>query len=212
MTTSPTADAPLKSEPESEPRNRLDAVVGFASAMIHPSSFGRGDLAELRRMKPEAPDAAAFWRLLSSAGLLDLEMRPEVERKWGLILHGIALMTPTSGDDANSGSPRPSAHNPTVPVGLALFQGGDPNRSRAFYSEPRLNRLLTARGPMLHTLLARTFRMLGTNQPFNWRQMARLILDEGYGEESAEQARRRIARAYYQAKRRSKQAAQSAGD
>ena len=96
-------------------------------------------------------------------------------------------------------------HNPTVPVGLALFQGGDSNRARAFYSETRFNRLLTARGPMLHTLLARTFRMLGSGQSFNWRQMARLILHEGYREDSAEYVRHQIARAYYQAERRSAQ-------
>ena len=153
-----------------------------------------------------------FWRLLARQGLLDREMSRELESKWGLILHGIALMTPTVEGNNESVRPRASAHDPTVPVGLALFQGGDGSRTRAFYSESRLNRLLTARGPMLQTLLARTFRMLGTDQAFNWRQMAQLILHEGFREDSAERVRHQIARAYYQAERRSTQADQAADE
>ena len=212
MTTAPTIEGPTEQGQGREPRSWFDIAVGFAGEMVHPS-FSRGDLAELRRMKPEEPDAAIFWRLLARQGLLEgREMSRELENKWGLILHGIALMTSTVEGDGDSDRPRASAHDPTVPVGLALFQGGDGNRTRAFYSESRLNRLLTARGPMLHTLLARTFRMLGTDQAFNWRQMARLILHENYSEESAEQVRHQIARAYYQAERRSTQAAQAADE
>ena len=207
MATMPTTEASAQAGRIGDSLNYLDITVELAGKMARPT-FRRGDLAELRRMKPDEPDPAVFWRLLAESGLLETgDMSPAVESKWGLILHGIALTTPTSRSDANTDSdaPRPSAHNPTVPVGLALFQGGDSNRTRAFYSETRLNRLLTARGPMLHTLLARTFRMLGSDQPFNWRQMARLILHEGYREDSAEYVRHQIARAYYQAERRSSQ-------
>ena len=207
MTTMPTTEVATQERQIGDSLNWFDITVELAGKMARPN-FRRGDLAELRRMKPDKPDPAIFWRLLAESGLLESEnMSADVERKWGLILHGIALMTPTSGSDANtdSNAPRPSAHNPTVPVGLALFQGGDSNRDRAFYSETRLNRLLIARGPMLHSLLARTFRMLGADQSFNWRQMARLILHEGYREDSAEYIRHQIARAYYQAERRSSQ-------
>ena len=38
---------------------------------------------------------------------------------------------------------------------------------------------------------------------FNWREMANFILADEYDEEAAEGARRRIARDYYQAERRS---------
>lgn len=212
MTTAPTIEELTEQGQGDEPRSWFDIAVGFSGEMVHPV-FRRGDLAELRRMKPEEPDAAIFWRLLARQGLLEGQgMSRELESKWGLILHGIALMTPTVEADSDSARPRSSAHDPTVPVGLALFQGGDGNRTRAFYSESRLNRLLTARGPMLHTLLARTFRMLGTDQAFNWRQMAQLILHEGYREDSAERVRHQIARAYYQAERRSTQAAQAADE
>ena len=146
-------------------------------------------------MDPDAPDAAVVWRLLARYELLGSQ---QVENKWALILHGIALMTPTAAGD---GAGR-SAHDGDVPVGRAIFSGGDSQRSRAYYSESRLNRLLTARDPILRTLLARLFRMLAaTGQPFNWREMASFILNEGYNEDAAEQARRRIAREYYRTER-----------
>ena len=119
--------------------------------------FPRGDLAALRRMDPDAPDAAVFWRLLA---LHDLSGNPVVESKWALILHGMALMTNTSEHR--------SAHSGTMRVGRALFLGGEESRDSPFFSEQRLNRLLTARGPMMRTLLARMFRMMGTSQPFDW--------------------------------------------
>ena len=89
-------------------------------------------------------------------------------------------------------------------VGRALYLGGAEVRAPGFYSETRLNRLLTARGPMFRSLLARTFRMLATaDVSFDWQEMANFIRDEGDFEESAEIARRRIAREYYLEERRS---------
>ena len=190
-----------------------DIVVRMAGELARPD-FKRGDLAALRRMKPDSSDSPVFLRLMAQHGLLEGNgVGSEWERKWALILHGLALMTPTGAGDNNSDDgPRPSAHGPRVPVGQALFLGGDTGRTRAFYAESRLNRLLSARGPMFHALLARAFRMLGTDQPFNWRQMARLIFQEGHNEEAADQVRYLIARAYYQAERRSVQSAESSGE
>ena len=161
--------------------------------------FARGDLAALRRMDPDDPDAAAFWRLMAKHDLLG---SPALEGKWAMILHGIALMTRTAGDEPASRS----AHDRETPVGRALFVGGNAERAAAFYSESRLNRLLTARGPIMHRLLARTFRMLGSAaQPFDWREMARLILDDGRSQSRVEDARRSIARAYFSAEHRAQQ-------
>ena len=160
---------------------------------IASEGFGRGDLAALRRMEPESPDAAAFWRLTTR---FDVLRGTESERRWGLILHGIALMTRIAGDDAMGRS----AHVRGLPVGRALFDGGDSNRTTAFYSESRFNRLLTARGPMLRTLLARMFRMMAAaDARFDWYQMSQLIMSEG---ERAERIRRSIARDYYWAENR----------
>ncbi len=183
-----TRDAP------SSPRSGGEVAVSLAHQMAR-DEFRRGDLAELRRMDPDGPDPAVFWRLMAAHDLLG---NPVVESKWALILHGIALMTPSNP----SGNSR-IAHDGQMPVGRALFLGGGAQRSAPFYSENRLNRLLTARGPMLRTLMARMFRMhASANVSFNWREMALFVLNEGYDDAAAEQGRRRIARDYYQAERR----------
>ena len=183
---------------ESRPPSWGEIAVLFARTLAAPD-FPRGDLAELRRMDPDKPDAAVVWRLLARYDLLG---SPQVENKWSLILHGIALMTPTATGDGTGRS----AHDGGIPVGRAIFTGGDNQRSSAYYSESRLNRLLTARGPIFRTLLARLFRMVASvGQPFNWREMASFILNEDYNEEAAEQARRRIARDYYRTERQSRQ-------
>ena len=169
------------------------------AGLMASENFHRGDLAQLRRMDPDNPDAAVFWRLMARQ---DLFRGYEIEAKWALIMHGIALMTRTNPNDGN---PR-TAHDGYTPVGRALFQGGDSQRDTGLYSETRFNRLMTARGPMLRTLLARLFRMLASaDVSFNWREMASFILNDGYDEDVAEQARRRIAREYFQAERRHSQ-------
>lgn len=179
--------------------------IAFGFAMqIAGENFQRGDLAQLRRLEPDAPDAAAYWRLMSDRGLLG---NAAWEVKWALILHGIALMTRTAGSEPAGRS----AHDRHTPVGRALFLGGGASRRESgYYSESRLNRLLTARGPILRTLLARMFRMMAAaNQPFDWGEMAQFILYEDYDDERAELARRQIARGYYQAERRNAQAVES---
>lgn len=186
MTTEPTSatlDLPA-------PRPYGQIAIGFANSLAAPD-LPRGDLAALRRMDPDAPDAATFWRLMAAQDLLG---SPSLERKWALVLHGIALMTSTAVQDVASRS----AHDAAAPVGRVLFHGDDPSKDTGFYSETRLNRLLTARGPMLRTLLARLFRMLGSaGLRFNWYQMTQLILNDGFDEDRAESARRSIARDYY---------------
>ena len=169
-------------------RDVVEAIVCKMAADISSSNFRTGDLAELRRMGHTLPDTAAYWRLMAQRNLLS-DCDRDSESRWGLILQGIALMTPT-------------AHDRNTSVGKALFQGGDKARTSAFYSDLRLNRLLKARGSTLCTLLTHLFRMMGTaGQPFDWREMAWFILNEGHNEEQAEQSRIRIARSYYQTAR-----------
>ncbi len=195
MSTTQDVAAPDAPTQHGESRPWGDIAVDFAGQMAR-AEFRRGDLAELRRMNLDGPYAAAFWKLLAQHDLLGSST---LEGKWALILHGIALMTPTAAGDGNARSP----HDGYRHVGRTLYLGGESQRTSALYSETRLNRLLTARGPMLRTLLARMFRMLAAaNASFNWREMAQFILNEGYDQEAAEQGRRRIARAYYDAARR----------
>ena len=51
--------------------------------------------------------------------------------------------------------------------------------------------------------------LAAAGQPFNWGEMARFVIYEDSEGERSEPARRDIARAYYQAERRSAQPAES---
>ena len=191
MTTREVVESPSTESRGENTQRWPERAVSMTGTIAQYAEYRRGDLAELRRMDPDEPDAAVFWRLMAQYGLLDVG--EAVERKWALIIHGIAnLTTPSSSGEANRGT----AHNGQMPVGRALFLGGESQRTTGFYSEARLNRLLTADGPMLRTLLARLFRMLAASDvPFNWREMAQFILNEsydndGHDEDAAEQSRR----------------------
>ena len=167
------------------------------------ANLDRGDLAALRRMDPDTLNTSVLWRLLAQKDLLS---NPKIEAKWSLVVHGIALMTRTGGE----GPENRSAHSGSVSVGHALFYGGDQSRTTAFYGNLRFNRLMTARGLMLRTLMKRMFRMLAsTGQVFNWREMARWILSEGYDESTSERVRRNIARQYYLAEHNAKRQLQT---
>ena len=184
--TSSTPEEPTSSRTWGDIAFRL---VGQVAAM---PNYDRGGFAGLRRMDPDEPDTAAFWRLMAREELLG---NPEIERKWSLILHGIALMTNTAGGEDIASR---SAHDGRMPVGRALYENG--------YSETRFNRLLTAREDMLRVLLARMFRMLAANNvSFNWSEMAEFILLDGFDDDQAEDRRHRFARDYYRAERRSSQ-------
>ena len=114
-----TPDAP------SSPRSWGEVAFSLAHQMAR-GDFRRGDLAELRRMDLDSPDPAVFWRLMAAHDLLG---NPVVESKWALILHGLALMTPTN----TSGSPR-MAHDGQMPVdGRCSWAAGPsgPRRSTA---------------------------------------------------------------------------------
>lgn len=164
------------------PQQTIDAIVYRLVSEIGSPAFPRGNLAELRRMNPEEPDSTSFYQLMGARGLLRNET---LETKWAMIIHGIALMTPTS-------------HHSGTPVGEALFKGGDPSRTNAFYSSLRLNRFLKSEGSVLVTLANQLFLMMKTaNQPFDWREMAAFILNEGINSEKAEELRRTISRSYY---------------
>lgn len=172
------------------PYNFSDVITNTVEA-IEAKEMSTGDRATLRRMDPAEPNSAIFWKLMSQRGI----SRNADVRKWGLIMHGMAVMAHTAG----------LAHNPRIQIGRALYEG-DGSRM-PFYSEQRLSTLLAARGDALHQILARLFRMLASQRcAFNWREMAWFILNEGYNEERADEARIQIARSYYRAEYSSSQA------
>ena len=199
-----TADHPGTWQPTTEPTGspippNFGSIISNIIEAIEAEEMTTGEKASLRRMEPGEPNSAVFWKLVSQRGMpQNLEVG-----KWGLITHGISLMAHTVG----------LAHNPRRPVGQTLYEGNGGRTTGSFYSEDRLSTLLSARGPMLHRLLARLFRMLANERcAFNWREMAWFILNEGYNEERADEARIEIARAYYQAERRGAQATASVSE
>ena len=172
-------------------RNTIESIQG--------DELTTGQKASLRRMDPENPSGAVFWRLMSQPG-----MRGVVPMKGGLIMHGIALMGHREG----------RAHHAGTPVGRALYASSERQPGeRGFYSEDRLSTLLAARGLVLHRILARLFRMLANEGvSFDWREMARFILNEGYDDAQADQSRVEIARAYYSAQRRAERSGNTDND
>ena len=196
MTSASATAAPETAAPD-RPLTWGDHAVHFAGVIATYPDHDRGALADLRRMDPDSDDPAVLWRLLASRDLLDTA-NPAVERKWALILHGIALMTRTAGADDSR-----SAHSRDMPVGRALYLGGESARATAFYNETRFNRLLNAREDMLRVLLGRMFRMVAASRvTFNWWEMANFIRNADFDDDAAERSRRRLAREYYQAQRR----------
>ena len=170
------------------PINFYDVITNIIEA-IEAKEMTTGEKASLRRMDPSNPNGAVFWKLISQRGM---SRNPDI-KKWGLITHGIALMSHNAG----------LAHNPRKQVGRVLYEGNQDRPGTAFYSEDRLATLLAARGPTLHRLLARLFRMLASKGcTFNWREMAGFILNDGYNEERADETRIKIAREYYRAEPR----------
>ena len=164
------------------PRNFREAISNLVET-IEGKELGTGNQARLRRMDPNAPDNALFWQLMSRDGM---PHNPDLS-KWGLILHGMALMSHGAG----------VAHQKEIAVGRALYWGD--RKNLPFYSEDRLATLLAARGQTLYRLLARLFRMLDSKHcAFDWWEMAWFILNED-NTIRAEDARAKIAREYYRA-------------
>ncbi len=156
--------------------------------------FPAKDMNLLAGMDPDSPRVAPLYRLMTENYLYE---RGD-DRKWALIIRGIAMMTPSQ----RSGNGFHSAHNGYMPVGRALYHGNNPQRETPFYDENQMAALLTSTGRsfqdrVLHMLTA----VIQTDQRFNWREMASFILNDGYDRKRAEQSRRRIAEEYYRAQR-----------
>lgn len=173
--TAPPDATPAEAQPAAP---STGSAVAKAAAMLGSEGFPRGDLAAIRRLDPDHPSAPAFWRLLVRTVPEERRRGADNERRWALILHGMALMAPH--------------HHEATPVGRALFLAG--------YSEARLGRLLDGRGAQFRALVPRLCRQLAHKaQPLDWRELGRLILAEGRDEDRAEAIRLGIARAYYSA-------------
>ncbi len=157
----------VKDTVEKEP---LANIIGKIASILNSENFPSGDRASLKRLHPEGPYPASFFKF-GFAHLPDgweSRMQP-----WATILAGMALMNPKS-------------HNPAIPFGKALAGAG--------YPEVRLERLLASEDSTLETLVLRCARFLGAKgASCNWTDIGYLLGLRG----STEKARFRIAKDFY---------------
>jgi CRISPR type I-E-associated protein CasB/Cse2 len=142
------------------------------------SDAGTGDLAELRRLKPEDPGGPAFWRVVVTR--LDPELpaggeaRETALRRWAVILRALAALD--------------GLHKPGRRLGAALAEAG--------VSELRLNKLLRASGePLFDQVRAVTHQLATAAAPVDLTGLARLVMSDGQPHEQA--VRQTIANDYY---------------
>lgn len=163
----------------------LHTLIHRLSGFIQ-NAMSTGDAAELRRMRPSDPSAPAFWKVvvekLEPAGALPeyASNRAERERRWAVILNGLAHLG--------------ELHQPGQRFGASLAQAG--------YSESRLVRLLRSRGEQLLDEARLATRYLVAHRvQTDATRLAWLVLSEGRSDE--EEARRGLARDYYRTLTRS---------
>lgn len=157
----------------------LASLVGRLSVAIH-RQISPGDVAELRRLVPDDPGGAAFWRLMASTVVGEGRLpeggpsRDGAERRWAAVLSAMAITK--------------DLHQPRRSMGAALGAAG--------YSELRFVRLLRARGDALLNELRGAARYLASRaESVDPVEFARLVFSDGADWE--ESARRRIAREFY---------------
>ncbi len=158
---------------EVEIRHPADLVPRLA-ALIHSDALSNGERARLKRTPLIGAAPLAYTRFLM-AHVPETFHGPRYEFGWRALLAGLAM---------SRGNP----HNPNVPFGQAL--------KTVDVSELRLESLLSADERVLATLALRAARRLAAKaQTCNWRDIAWLIFP--CGDAAADQARERIARAYF---------------
>jgi len=166
---------PLQTPDGGAPQTLASIVGGIARDID--DGLSSGDVAELRRARPDSVPGPAFWRIVATHAITtesEGSARLEAERRWTAIVSGMAKMK--------------GLHRPAARLGRALAQGG--------LTEPRVLRLLRAHDEALADVVRTTAHQLAsTATPVDWTDLARLVLSDGRSDE--DEVRRRIARDYY---------------
>lgn len=172
---------------DSAPPPKLADVVFAITVQLDPDRLGTGPLALLRRLKPtgnlsEPTLHRLLWRHVPDAWLAE-----EGLRRWGLLVHAIAIAAP-------------DLHRGRGGLGRALHAAG--------YSEGRFARLMDARAEDLPDVVPRLVRFLvAKGQALDPVGLTYFVLGVAAGGDSAEKQRERIARDYFRAERDAGQAA-----
>lgn len=181
----------------------LASVIEAVGDML--KSLDPGPLAELRRATGH-DRPPAYWRLASQHDLIG---RGDPDA-WLAVVQAMAILT-----EKGRASAKPSPHFEGRPLGQALCDGADAawpygaaTTPRPMLSEPRLARLIAARGEQRRALLLRAVRMLAARRSsgagVNCVELARLLLRPNEAG-----AADRLAQTYY---RRLDRASRSAAD
>lgn len=160
----------------SAPDNPLMKAVDALAGTLRQESFPKGDLAELRRLKPDLPPPA-FWRLLVKMVPPELRHDDRSERAWAVIIQAMAIMAP-------------DIHAPGRMLGQVMHGLGSTS------AETRLWRFLRSRGDQMEDQIRLLARFLASKElRVDWYSLARLILAED--EEQRESVCRNLARSFY---------------
>jgi hypothetical protein len=163
----------------------MEVVAGWLGTVVH--RLGTGDVAELRRLDPDDPSAAVFWRLV--AAMPDdgngAPWQAERERRFAVILRTFAELR--------------DVHRSGRRLGAVLAEAG--------LDERRLLQLLRSRRTALAHAIRTTCHFLASKgATADAMGLARLVLSEDEPWEDDE--RRRLARDYFRAAARTERQTQ----
>lgn len=181
MTDTPAPPQPQpQAQPQAQPqrRSRWAALVDrVAQRMAAEGGFSNGELAELRRVHPDAPFTPALWKILLTYQDDDPHRgQPEHERRWAAVFGAMALAI--------------GQHSAAAPLGRALANAG--------WSELRLVRLLEAPDDELFETLRRMARFVSSRgEALDWAEVAALAHETDPTHRRT--LRQRVARSYYAA-------------
>lgn len=173
--------ATMEPEPGGGESKSLSWLVARLAGVIE-KEMGAGDVAVLRRLRPEDPASPVFWKVMASYVRENWSLPvngpslDDAERRWACLLSALAR---TKG-----------LHTHTIGYGKGLAE--------ADYSELRFVRLLHAEGKALFKEIELAAEFLNSKaQRANWAQVAEILFTGD--EEKTESLRRRISRDYYKA-------------
>lgn len=156
-----------------EPALGLRPIIGRVAKRLE--HLGAGPRAELRRLQADAEDrwrSSAFYQIYADTVTPTHGGSPEHERRWAMILAGMAQLAHRSGYGA----------------GATLAEHG--------FAEKRFVRLLDADDDHLASELRAAVSFLAAKGAFvNWADVADLILSTG--SDRHDRVRRSLAAAYY---------------
>ena len=155
------------------------SIVGRLVRAID-KNLGNGEVADLRRMRPNDPACPAFWKIM--AEYWDMHFNDEEAMLRACLLSGLARTK--------------NLHSFHISLGNAL--------AIAEYSDLRFVRLLRAEGKTLFKEIELMADFLNSKtQPANWTEVAELLFTREL--EKTESLKRRIARNYYATKHAKKE-------